>query len=818
MPGFLDPFGGTAIQPSKVGYSAVSLAGSIVTYWPPYVQNTQVLADVMDVTPAAGSYSIAMPDATLGSAGTSVIFINRGLYAFTVNRYDGSTILTVTPGQVVFVYLQLTSTAAGTWNYVFMGSGTSTLDLANSAGNGLLVAAAKLAVSPIASEVSASFTISANDRSKFFAWTGGTGTMTLPTSASVGQFFFEVRNQGSGALTLSCSGGETIDGSATVILQVNESCFVNVNSSTGKWYTVGRGRNTLFNFTQLQKSVVGGTTTLTLTEASNVVQTYTGVLASNEIVVLPAVVQVYYVSNQTSGAFNFTFKNAGAGTTVAVPTGQNAVLFSDGTNVINASTTLAGLSSLILAAGSVSAPSLGVGASNTGIYSANTNEISFTSNGAKIGYIDSTGLVVVSTGGQLGLVVPAGNASVNVSRVAGSFGTVNYLTGVNQRWAEGVDNAAEAGANAGSNWLLKAYSDAGALLSTPISVARATGVATFAAPLTVPNGVAVTDAASFGQVSAMNTGRNKLLNGQLFVDQAGVGPVGLNGAYVLDGWQIGHSSPGSILAQKTTSPFADFVTALGLTCVSPIVPAGNAFWLLSQAIEAINCEDLNFGLASAKNLTLQFWIQSSISGTFAAALRNAAADRSCVKTFTVVAGIPKFVTLTFPGDTTGTWNRTGTSVGVTFGLNFGIGATYATSTLNTWQAGNFVGATGQTNLFSTVAQNVIVAGLQLEPGSIASPFEHRLYSHEITLARRFYAIGRSRLDGYSLAGNNVIQTVPFSTFMRAIPSIGYSANSIANVSVFDFLPVDATSIWQRAAPTATGSFTWDGTWVADARF
>lgn len=43
------------------------------------------------------------------------------------------------------------------------------------------------------------------------------------------------------------------------------------------------------------------------------------------------------------------------------------------------------------------------------------------------------------------------------------------------RWIFGADNAAESGANAGSDWMLEAYTDAGALIDTPLRIARAAG-------------------------------------------------------------------------------------------------------------------------------------------------------------------------------------------------------------------------------------------------------------------------------------------------------------------------------------------------------
>lgn len=473
---FSDKFGGSSVQPSNVQYRAVALAASETTFWPPYATATNVLARLMDVQATAGTFSIALPDATQASTGDDVVFINSGAFNFAVTDFAGTTLYTVTPGQRIYLYLKSTATQAGTWDAWIFGVGLSNLDLSNAAGNGLVVASSRLAVSPIASAVAGDRTIAAGDRATAFLWTGGTGTFTLPLSSALGQFFFEVRNQGTGALTITTTGGELIDGAASIILQLNESCLV--HAGTGLWYTVGRGRATQFAFTQLQKVVTGGTVTETLTEAANVVQTFTGVLTSNVDIVVPAVVQVYYVSNQTSGAFNFRVKNPGAGATVSIPTGQNAVLFSDGTNVINASTTIAGISSLVLGAGSAGSPSLGVGASNTGLYSPGSNQMGVSANSVQVALFSSTGLNIPVNGGNVGVTSASGNASLELTRPSGAFGVVNFYTSSTQRWRVGVDSTAESGSNAGSDYSFTRYNDAGTLVDTPVKITRSTGFVT----------------------------------------------------------------------------------------------------------------------------------------------------------------------------------------------------------------------------------------------------------------------------------------------------------------------------------------------------
>jgi hypothetical protein len=391
MPGFTDRFGGSAVNPSDVGYLALAFSVNTTLTWPSS-GGLNVVARLIDTTPAGPGLTLTLPDARESSKGYDTLINNLGADTFTVLDASGGTIGTVAAGGVRYFYLTNISTLAGVWRSLNIGSLTSSVDAATLVGLGLRASATTLQTNLVTSTFSAGFTIAASDRARVLVWTGGVGTLALPLLSTLDLgFHFEVRNQGTGVLTIAPSGGELIDASASLTLQTTESMFVHVGPTA--WYSVGRGRNTQFSFTQLTKTITGGTTVLTPTEAANVVQKYVGVLVSNAIVEFPAYIQVYYVSNQTTGAFSVTFKNAGAGTTVVVPQGQNAVLFSDGTNVINSSTTISGISSLSLNVGSAGAPSLNyVGDGTTGFFQPTSGTIGFSVTGVEVARFTSTGL------------------------------------------------------------------------------------------------------------------------------------------------------------------------------------------------------------------------------------------------------------------------------------------------------------------------------------------------------------------------------------------------------------------------------------------
>jgi hypothetical protein len=166
------------------------------------------------------------------------------------------------------------------------------------------------------------------------------------------------------------------------------------------FYTVGLGKSTQFNFTQLTKDIsAGGSFTLTTTEASNVIQKYTGTLAGNATVTLPPTVQVYYMVNEAVGGvsnYDVTF-TTGSGNDVTLAQGESSILICDSVNIIAAITVSVGLTNVSLADGTVAAPSLNFANENsTGIYRATSGELNMSILGVNEFTLSANGLAVPS--------------------------------------------------------------------------------------------------------------------------------------------------------------------------------------------------------------------------------------------------------------------------------------------------------------------------------------------------------------------------------------------------------------------------------------
>ena len=87
----------------------------------------------------------------------------------------------------------------------------------------------------------------------------------------------------------------------------------------------------------------------------------------------------------------------------------------------------------------------------------------------------SVGIGTSAPVGILHLYKSAAATRLAIDGDAGQNRLISYRTGALQRFGLYVNNTAESGSNAGSNFAIRAYSDAGTLLTTPFFINRATG-------------------------------------------------------------------------------------------------------------------------------------------------------------------------------------------------------------------------------------------------------------------------------------------------------------------------------------------------------
>jgi hypothetical protein len=307
--------------------------------------------------------------------------------------------------------------------------------------------------------------------------------------------------------------------------------------------------------------------------------------------------------------------------------------------------------------------------------------------------------------------------------------------------------------------------------------------------------------------------RNRIINGDMRIDQrnAGASVTPTDGGYTLDRWSARLSQTSKFTVQQNAgavTPPPGFTNYLGATSSSAYTVGASEFFCITQLIEGFNVADLGWGTANAQTVTLSFWVRSSLTGTFGGAVYNASGARSYPFTFSIpAANTWTQASVTIIGDTTGTWG-TGNGTGLSVNFNLGAGATVS-GTAGAWSGTLYRSATGATSVVGTNGATFYITGVQLEAGSVASPFERRDYGRELMMCQRYYEVKGVDASGYSAVGyyygaNNYWYDWQFKVTKRASPTVtGWSdATSYPSVEHCQFND-SASSFLSSTALTAS---------------
>jgi hypothetical protein len=320
--------------------------------------------------------------------------------------------------------------------------------------------------------------------------------------------------------------------------------------------------------------------------------------------------------------------------------------------------------------------------------------------------------------------------------------------------------------------------------------------------------------------------RNKIINGAMVIDQrnAGASVTGVSGTNVfpVDRWFNTSTQNSKLTLQQnagSVTPPSGYRNYVGVTSSSSYSVLTSDAFTLSHRIEGYNTADLMWGTASAQTVTLSFWVRSSLTGTFGGAFGNNAINRSYPFTYTInVANTWEQKTITIAGDTTGTWLTTNlTGISIYFGL--GAGSTYS-GTAGSWASAAYLTATGATSIVGTNGATFYLTGVQLEVGSVATPFEHRLYGQELALCQRYYASSGGFTEYHVVPAPNAtflgVYRVNMPVPMRTDPTLtpNYSASNA--ISAYGWYTMNRNySVHYITASVSTNAYMFF-TWTANA--
>src|SRR5215472_405406 len=310
---------------------------------------------------------------------------------------------------------------------------------------------------------------------------------------------------------------------------------------------------------------------------------------------------------------------------------------------------------------------------------------------------------------------------------------------------------------------------------------------------------------------------NKLLNPFMEIDQANEGvataAISNNFRYPVDGVRFSAGTTQSYTGQRVTDAPPGYPNSARATVTVAAAVAAGDYAFFQIPIEADDLADTGFGTASARTVSVAFWLKASIAGAYGAALQNAAANRSYVWPITVpTANTWTLYTQTVPGDTAGTWVISGNAMGAALVITAASGSTFQTASTLSWQAGNLIAPTGMTNTIPSTGGATFQlgpAGLWVAPAP--QPLLRTSIQAELTRCQRYYEksydVGTApgTAAGTSSAGlvlwgitvNNITTASniqPYKVTKRANPTITmYSGTTGASGKVRDAIQnVDVT--------------------------
>jgi len=289
--------------------------------------------------------------------------------------------------------------------------------------------------------------------------------------------------------------------------------------------------------------------------------------------------------------------------------------------------------------------------------------------------------------------------------------------------------------------------------------------------------------------------RNLIYNGAMQITQrAAVGSAQTGktstGFYTADRFQHVINANGT----WTDTTIAEAPTASGFRnsyktecTTADASPAAGDYSLVRQQLEGQDLQRILKGTSSAQPLVLTFWVRSNLTGTYIVELEDVDNTRSISKAYTINASATwEKKEIAFGADTTGAFdNDNAASLALNFWLS--AGSTYTSGALATsWGSVTSANrAVGQVNLAGATSRYWQITGVQLEVGSVSTPYEFLPFETDLAKCQRYWqqsylsgvVAGTSTSDGLydGAAGTNQPYGsgpyISYNVTMRATPIV-----------------------------------------------
>ena len=300
--------------------------------------------------------------------------------------------------------------------------------------------------------------------------------------------------------------------------------------------------------------------------------------------------------------------------------------------------------------------------------------------------------------------------------------------------------------------------------------------------------------------------RNVIVNGAMQVAQRGTSVASVGNVYTLDRFQMYKQNSGAAftVTQSSVTDLAGFSNALKVDCTTADTSlASNEQGYVSYFAEGQDCQRLKKGHGSdAVPTTLSFYVKTNKTGLYTVTMFDRDNTRKVNGSYTVANTNWNRYSITFPADASGKLDDDNASSLEIF-FNLYAGADTNTGTLYTaWQASADAGSTtGQVNFADSTSNDWEITGVQLEVGSEATPFEHRLVADELERCKRYFQCSATSMNGgdrnastqtdemYFGKGESYLSLF-FNPAMRAAPTVTTSSDTGTGAGRYTIAGVD----------------------------
>jgi hypothetical protein len=252
--------------------------------------------------------------------------------------------------------------------------------------------------------------------------------------------------------------------------------------------------------------------------------------------------------------------------------------------------------------------------------------------------------------------------------------------------------------------------------------------------------------------------RNKIINGTMDISQRGTSfSSPTNQSYTLDRWKFwGDGSGGTLtITQASLSPAELVPFSYAIRLNQSVGATARSYFRINQYIEGLE-------QFSGQTITVSFYAKCA-SGTVASTLR-------CDRYFGTGGSPSAADNMSYSSGGSPTITTTWTRYTATATVSSTSGKTYGTNNDSSLLVGVDLPISGTFDVYIT--------GFQVEFGTVATPFEKRLFGQELALCQRYYNQYGAGLTGFFNGSTNMEVPIVFFVTMRTTPTVSLVQSSI----------------------------------------